>query len=448
MVVDVCWRASPDGSPHACMHSTSMTSVIISKAKFRQPPLPCEFPASHSPARQRTASRRFRGSGCRPGGPGGKCEQECALQEQLTRAPEKISPGPLKSREVRTPAAMYMATRRHALLAVFAVGAFIVFAGLYLIHQMGRTPAYSDVRVEVKKVELDRRIEAMKMLHSATQLVSVTEAQLMLESLAPGGKHGGEDLQVLSLRVERLEQQMVMLRAAAQRERTPPSTSATPRTSATTVPEPPPAVLRASMPQLDSGLPKSVREGITSWVGANPSARWSAEQGATAAQVRRLQDWEFSPCMPVNCTFACFDTQRNWGSRASGATTCCSSVLLYILDAVDELLDGVGLPYILSFGTLLGHERDAQLIRWTRDADIVLSSNAMRYLETEHAQAYTHTYICACAAIWRHSAHRLASLIAHPPSSVVPSDHGAQARFKGKHLAAFRDKWRPTVSRV
>jgi len=63
---------------------------------------------------------------------------------------------------------------------------------------------------------------------------------------------------------------------------------------------------------------------------------------------------------------------------------CCSLVIEKFLSALLDFLGGKGVPYYVMFGSLLGARRDAAIIPWTSDLDVVVEANFMEVLERIH----------------------------------------------------------------
>lgn len=100
-------------------------------------------------------------------------------------------------------------------------------------------------------------------------------------------------------------------------------------------------------------------------------------------EAKRDTSTGFSMCMPVLCSYTCSDATLLHLEEDMVGTRCCRSVLQFLLRQVTRILVEVGLPYMISHGTLLGAVREAGIIGWTRDIDLTVPEQALAFFSTE-----------------------------------------------------------------
>jgi len=91
----------------------------------------------------------------------------------------------------------------------------------------------------------------------------------------------------------------------------------------------------------------------------------------------------FQMCMPVLCSSNCTDVAFLHLEQDMVGTRCCRSVLQFLLRQVTSIIAQVGIPYMISHGTLLGALRGTEIIAWTRDVDLTVPEKALAFFGTD-----------------------------------------------------------------
>src|SRR5690606_21467230 len=82
-----------------------------------------------------------------------------------------------------------------------------------------------------------------------------------------------------------------------------------------------------------------------------------------------LEKYRWNVCFPFRCSREkiCEHTSYRWNQTQP---PCCTDVMRWMLEDIDDFFKSYNISYFLTFGTLLGAIRNQSMIPWTRDIDI------------------------------------------------------------------------------